>query len=141
MTDDSLSNSLHELGDNVSRLVSAHLSLAQAELRRESGELIADSVLIVLGLGAVCAGYLVLMGGLVVFLRRWMDVELAALCVGLANVVLGGGFATLALMRLKRRTHGRMPLLEQAVKEDVPFLEKALAGESADMPRPSSAER
>jgi uncharacterized membrane protein YqjE len=102
-TDVSLREAIRSLGDNLAKLLSEHVALAQIELKREGERLVGTAALIGVGLLWTCVGYLVLMGALVALLSQSMSVALAACVVGLLNLAMGAGIVAVAVKRIKAK--------------------------------------
>ena len=105
-----LGAALAKLTDGFSRLVSDHLALAQAELKRdatafgrEAMKVAAFAPLLMVGYGFLCAA---LAAGLASVLPLWA----ALLAVGLLNLLAGLAGTGLALQKLKTRP----PVLEES---------------------------
>jgi uncharacterized membrane protein YqjE len=100
-TDVSLREAIRSLGDNLAKLLSEHVALAEIELKREGERLVGTAALIGVGLLWTCVGYLVLMGALVALLSQSMSIALAASLVGVLNLAMGAGIVAVAVRRIK----------------------------------------
>lgn len=129
MSDDSLSKALHDLGDNVGKLLGEHVSLAEAELKREGEKLLLDLLWALLGVAWTTVGYCLLMGALILGLRHWLGVGAAAVLVGCLN--LGAGAWTLLVVTRRLRWGGLtpLPILEGELRKDGTALADAAAGQ------------
>jgi len=119
-TEVSLREAIRSLGDNLAKLLSEHVALAQVELKREGERLVGIALLIGVGLLWACVGYLVLMGALVALLSQSVSVALAATIVGVVNLATGGLLVALAVRRIKASAEAPAVLkaeLQEAVKD------------------------
>jgi uncharacterized membrane protein YqjE len=114
----SLAEALRSLGDNLARLLSEHVALAQSELKREGARLLRAALLVGAGLLWAGVGYIGLMAAVVAALSPAMGVPLAALVVGGVNLVAGALALGLAAKRLSDREPA-MPGLEAEIDKDL----------------------
>ena len=127
-TDASLREAIRSLGDNIAKLLSEHVTLAEIELKREGERLVGTAVLVGVGLLWTCVGYLVLMGALVALLSQSMSVALAASVVGLLNLAMGAGIVAVAVKRIKA-TADQTSMIKAEFAEDVRDARRTLTDE------------
>lgn len=107
----SATDAVERVIDAGQRLVTERIELAKLEVQDVVSDNIARGVMIVVpGLFAF-GGWWILMAGLVAFLNTYFVVPASLAIVGGAHVVIGGGFAAVALKRSRTsvapRTNGR----------------------------------
>lgn len=102
-TDRGIAALVGRMADNVSRLVSQHLTLARMELAEDAKAMGVDVARIAAFVPFLLVGYLFVCGALAVAVAPWVGYAGGLALVGAANLVGGGVGIFRALSRLKSR--------------------------------------
>lgn len=115
--DRSLGELFSELSRQTSTLVRQEIALARAEMSQKASRAGKDAGMIAAGGAVAYAGFLAIVGALVLLLAKAIDWWLAALIVGVIVAIVGGILIKVGLDQLKQTSPAPEQTIE-TLKED-----------------------